>query len=96
ESPGRGPSGATNGGKGTMKIEVHYYAMLREQAGRERETVETDARAPGALYDELRERHGFTPPAENIKVGINHSMGDWSQPLQEGDVVIFIPPVAGG
>jgi molybdopterin converting factor small subunit len=29
-------------------------------------------------------------------VAINAEFSDWSQPLLEGDAVVFIPPVAGG
>jgi len=29
-------------------------------------------------------------------VAINEAFADWSQPLAEGDTVVFLPPVAGG
>ncbi len=78
------------------RIEVQYYALLREQAGRSAETVTTVARTPRELYEELRQRHPFSLPAELLRVAVNAEFGDWSQPLGEGDAVVFIPPVAGG
>ena len=81
---------------GTRTIRVQYYALLREQAGRSTETLVTRARTPRELYAELRARHPFTLPAEMLRVAINAEFGEWSQPLEAGDAVVFIPPVAGG
>ncbi|MGH8218733.1 MAG: NTP transferase domain-containing protein [Steroidobacteraceae bacterium] len=77
-------------------IKVQYYALLREQAGRSTETVSTGARTPRELYEELRERHPFSLAPEMLRVAVNAEFGEWSQPLDEGDAVVFIPPVAGG
>jgi molybdenum cofactor guanylyltransferase len=78
------------------RIEVQYYALLREQAGRSAETVTTPACTPRELYEELRKRHPFSLAPEMLRVAVNAEFGDWSQPLREGDAVVFIPPVAGG
>jgi molybdopterin-guanine dinucleotide biosynthesis protein A len=78
------------------RIRVQYFALLREQAGRSDETLETRARNPRELYDELRTRHPFTLGTEVLRVAVNAEFGDWSQPLAAGDTVVFIPPVAGG
>lgn len=78
------------------RLRVRYFALLREQAGRTEEVLETHARSPADLYAELRTRHPFTLPSELLRVAVNEEFGDWSQPLAEGDVVVFIPPVAGG
>jgi molybdopterin-guanine dinucleotide biosynthesis protein A len=78
------------------RIDVQYFALLREQAGIARESVATSARTPAELYAELRSRHGFSLPADMLRVAINDEFGEWSQPLATGDSVVFIPPVAGG
>ena len=80
----------------SMQITVQYYALLREQAGRSAETLTTGARTPRELYAELRKRHPFSLAPEMLRVAVNDEFGDWSQPLAEGDAVVFIPPVAGG
>jgi len=79
-----------------MQVKVQYYALLREQAGRSDETLSTRARTPRELYEELRKRHPFTLAPEVLRVAVNAEFGDWSQPLAEGDAIVFIPPVAGG
>lgn len=81
---------------GTRRITVQYFALLREQAGRREETVESRARTPRELYAELAARYPFSLAPELLRVAINAEFGDWSTPLSEGDAVVFIPPVAGG
>jgi molybdopterin-guanine dinucleotide biosynthesis protein A len=78
------------------EIRVQYYALLREQAGRSAETLNTRSRTPSELYSELRARYPFTLPVEMLRVAVNAEFGDWAQPLKAGDAVVFIPPVAGG
>jgi molybdopterin converting factor subunit 1 len=79
-----------------MKLTVRYFAMLREQAGTDRESLETVARTPGALYDELAGLHGLTFGRERLKVAVNEAFVPMDHELVEGDAVVFIPPVAGG
>lgn len=77
-------------------IKVQYYALLREQAGRSDEALETVARTPRELYEELKNRHPFSLAPEMLRVAVNAEFGEWSQALADGDSVVFIPPVAGG
>jgi molybdopterin-guanine dinucleotide biosynthesis protein A len=83
-------------GSQAREIRVQYYALLREQAGRSTETLQTQARTPRELYLELRARYPFTLPPEMLRVAVNAEFGEWTQPLKAGDAVVFIPPVAGG
>jgi len=77
-------------------LHVRFYAILREQAGRSEECVATAATTPAALYDELQRRYPFHLPHSQLKVAVNSKFSDWLAPLQDGDAVVFIPPVAGG
>ncbi len=77
-------------------LKVQYYALLREQAGRSEESLTTNARTPRELYEELKARYPFSLAPEMLRVAVNAEFGEWSQPLADGDSVVFIPPVAGG
>jgi molybdopterin converting factor subunit 1 len=77
------------------RIHIEYFAILREHAGRGVEDVETTAATAEALYRELDARHRF-PRLTGLKVAVNDEFRDWSAPLEDGDTVVFIPPVAGG
>jgi molybdopterin converting factor subunit 1 len=79
-----------------MQLTIQYFALLREQAGRSIETLETLAATPADLYAELNARYGFTLAQERLKVAVNNDFADWSRRLEAGDSVVFIPPVAGG
>ena len=80
----------------SVSVRVQYFAVLREDAGRSEETLETPARTLGDLYDELRARYGFGLTRDRVKVVVNEAFDEWSRPVREGDTVVFIPPVAGG
>jgi molybdenum cofactor guanylyltransferase len=82
--------------KTAKTVRVQYYAILREQAGTREETLDTSAVTPADLYAELRQRHSFQLAPSQLKVALNSEFGDWQTPLQHGDTVVFIPPVAGG
>jgi molybdopterin-guanine dinucleotide biosynthesis protein A len=77
-------------------VQVQYFALLREQAGRSAEKVSTRARDARELYEELRIARGLTLRPEQLRVAINEEFAEWSQALVEGDSVVFLPPVAGG
>ena len=78
------------------RIHLQYFAVLREQAGRSEETLETEAADPVELYDQVRTTHGFTLPRAMLRVAVNDEVREWNATLASGDRVVFIPPVAGG
>ena len=75
---------------------AQYFAVFREQAGRNLETLTTSAATVEELYAEVSARHGFADSVTRCKVAINDELAAWTAPLAEGDVVLFFPPVAGG
>lgn len=82
--------------RATITLRIQYYALLREQAGRSEETLDTAATTPAELYSELQARHPFSLARDQLKVAINTDFSEWNAPLANGDTVVFIPPVAGG
>lgn len=79
-----------------MELNIRYFAVMREQAGRAEETIETHAATPAAVYAELTARHHFSLAKEQLKVAVNSEFSDWARVLAAGDSLVFIPPVAGG
>lgn len=79
-----------------MKIDIKYYASLREQADKNFETIDTDAKTPKDLYSKLQEKYNFSFCASQLKVAINSNFDSFDNLLKEGDTIVFIPPVAGG
>lgn len=80
----------------TQSIQVKYYAQLREEAGRSEETVESTAATVAELFEELDQRYNFSVAPSDLRVAVNASFSDWEVSLDAEDLVVFIPPVAGG
>lgn len=78
------------------RINVRFFALLREQAGCAAVAVETRAADAAALYAELQRSHRLALPAAWLRVAINDRYAHLQDPLRNGDRVVFIPPVAGG
>lgn len=79
-----------------IRIEVRYFAALREQAGRSEESRQTSASTAAALYEELSSAYGFRLGADQVRVAINEKYEAMDTGLKPGDEVVFIPPVSGG
>ena len=79
-----------------MKIQIGYFALLREQAGLAQEVWETEGQTPKDVFRELRQHYGFTLQENQVKVAVNDQFTEFDRPLNEGDRLVFIPPVAGG
>ncbi len=77
-------------------LTMHYFAALREAAGRSEEDVQTDADTAAQLYDEVAARHGFRFDRSILRVVVNDTIVPWTSPLRDGDTVVFLAPFAGG
>lgn len=80
----------------TKTLHLRYFAILREQSGLSEETIQSDVNTPSALYEELAKQYKFTLPVNRVKAAVNDDFKDMNTSLQNGDTIIFIPPVAGG
>jgi molybdopterin synthase sulfur carrier subunit len=83
-----------------MKIQVRYFASLREVLGPQ-ESIELPAGVTlGALRDRLiasSPRHAEAlARGRALRGAVNHAMSDDGTPVPEGAEVAFFPPVTGG
>lgn len=78
------------------KVQILYFASLREQRGLDQESVETLATTVAELYEQLQDLHGFTFQMSGLQVAVNDQFSRWDTVLQNNDTVAFLTPVAGG
>jgi molybdopterin synthase sulfur carrier subunit len=83
-----------------MKVEVRYFASIRERLGRG-EAVELEAAATvGSLRDRLIARGGAHAEAlargKALRAALDQTLCDETAPLHDGAEVAFFPPVTGG
>ncbi|MEZ2292790.1 molybdopterin converting factor subunit 1 [Variovorax sp. RCC_210] len=83
-----------------MKVQVRYFASVREALSRSNETVDTQAETLAALRDELIARGGAYATAlargKAVRMALDQLMSDEAAALREGCEVAFFPPVTGG
>jgi molybdopterin converting factor subunit 1 len=79
-----------------MTIKVKYFASLREKAQKNDEEITEVFANAFDLYIALKEKYQFTLSVDEIKVAINGEYQNFDTLILAGDVVTFIPPVAGG
>ena len=83
-----------------MRIEIKYFASIREAVGQGSEALETGASDLRSLRDELIARGGAYAEAlargKAVRMAINQSLSDELAQLEDGAEVAFFPPVTGG
>tara|TARA_B100000579_G_scaffold155553_1_gene126547 strand:- start:692 stop:943 length:252 start_codon:yes stop_codon:yes gene_type:complete len=80
----------------SIKIQVIYFAILRELTGLDKETFSMkQGNNPGDVLTSINERHEINLGI-NFKIAVNDEFSDWDIELNEGDRLVFIPPVTGG
>jgi molybdopterin synthase catalytic subunit len=82
-----------------MKVSVHYYAAAKDLTGCESSTFEfapesiPQAEIRSAIVDRFPSLAAFL---ERMRLAVNGDFVDAVQPLQDGDRIDILPPVAGG
>ena len=83
-----------------MKVQIKYFASIREAIGRSGEEWKTAAATLAQLRVELLARGGAyaeaLAPGRAVRVALNQVMIDEAAALVDGAEVAFFPPVTGG
>lgn len=83
-----------------MKVQVRYFASIREALGTDAEVFDTAAADAGGLLAHLRSRSAVhaqvLAEGRPVRMAVNQVMARADTPLSEGVEVGFFPPVTGG
>jgi sulfur-carrier protein len=89
--------------KVTLKVNVKYFASIRESIGQGSEVLQTSATTLGQLRGELVARGGAYAESldaafkgKTLRMALNQDMSDDAAVLTDGCEVAFFPPVTGG
>jgi MoaE-MoaD fusion protein len=83
----------------SVEVEVLLFARLRELAGQPSVWLRMPGESVAArdVWDALAAAHPRLAGADGgLRVAVNQGYAGWDSPVASGDVVAFIPPVAGG
>ena len=80
-----------------MKIKVKYFASFRELSKKEEEIVNVEKPIKlKSLYERLQKKYKFSLDFKDIRVAVNEGYPQETIILKSDDVIVFIPPIAGG
>jgi len=83
-----------------MRLDVLYFAWVRERIGQPKELVETEAATVADLVAELvlREERYAAAFADTsaLRVALDQELAEFSAPLAGVREVAFFPPMTGG
>lgn len=83
-----------------MKLDILYFAWLRERIGQPREQVETGAKTLRDLIADLAARDEWHAAAFSdmaaVRCAIDQELADLDAPLAGAREVAFFPPMTGG
>ena len=80
----------------SLQIQVVYFAKLRELTGLDQEAFSIiKGSNPNDVLASINEKHQIDI-GSNFKIAVNDEFSDWDIKLNDGDRLVFIPPVTGG
>ena len=82
-----------------IRVRVLYFAVVRELMAIPEESLELPSNVM-RVADVIPHLETIRPHLkgrfQSVRIAVNESFASDAQPLQDGDVIALIPPVAGG
>ena len=80
----------------TLQIRVIYFAKLRDLIGLDEEILSMEeGDDPSDVLASIEKKHKIDV-GMNFKIAVNDEFSKWDIKLNNGDRLVFIPPVTGG
>ncbi|MCL5076224.1 MAG: molybdopterin converting factor subunit 1 [Chloroflexi bacterium] len=81
-----------------MKVKARFFAVYRQIVGQDVAEVDLpDGASVSDLWEGLAKKHPQIQELLNVTAfAVNKEYVPWNTILNEGDEVVFVPPVSGG
>ena len=83
-----------------MRLDLRYFAWVRERIGAPRDRIDTEAATVMELVEELRARDADHAAAfadlRSLRVALDQKLSSFDAPLTGVREVAFFPPMTGG
>ena len=79
-----------------MSVKILYFASLADRAGCSEESVDAQSTTAKLIYEQACSRHDFALGIDKLRVAVNGAFVGWDSLVNDGDEIVFIPPVSGG
>ena len=77
-------------------VNIQYYASFKDLTNKSQETLKTHVNTTSELYKKLKDKYKLQLDQNVVRVAVNEEFSTWDQLLNDGDFIVFLPPVAGG
>lgn len=77
-------------------VNIYFYASLREDAGANFITHLTSMTTISDVYIELANKFSLSAALPSLRCALNNRIVESSHSVNDGDEIVFIPPVSGG
>ncbi len=79
-----------------LTLDLEFYAKLRQEAQTAKAQTSTHSITIAGLWEEVRLQYGLSLKQKSVKAAVNNNFVPWDYQLNDGDLVAFMPPFAGG
>ena len=73
-----------------------YCGLLADRRGLAEERLSHPATTAAELYDSLAAAHHLGLARTDLWVAVNDVIVPWNHPLNDGDLIVLLPPMSGG
>lgn len=76
--------------------QIQWFGLLAERRGLASESIQHTATTTCELYQDLCRRHQLGLLISDLRAAVNDRFVSWDHRLNDGDLVVFLPPMSGG
>ncbi len=77
-------------------MKIRYFALLKDHIKKSEEEFSESFSTPLEAFNFIKKKYNLPLEANQIRIAVNDEFANLESKISENDVLVFIPPVAGG